>query len=276
MVSEAYSDQNIIMSPLSIQTLFSLMYMSARGQTALQMQTALDLPSTIPNVVAGDFRQLMSAFENNTNLAMANGIYFSNQFAVQPEFAAIAKNNFHATVQPCNFNDPAGAANTINEWVQQETHDKITNLVQSSWFTPLTESVLVNAVYFNGKWKHPFENKMTPNVPFYTANNCNISTKRVNMMTIKSYFNMAVIDELAAAVIELPYNNSDQSMLIFLPTDCQEFYSLNYNFGDFDFSTLRSRLSTQQAIVSIPEFSVDFEMQDMETELTLVIIECQL
>lgn len=245
--------------------------MSARGQTALQMQTALDLPSTIPNVVAGDFRQLMTAFENNSNLAMANGIYVSNQFIVQPEFAAIAKNNFHATVQPCNFNDPTAAANMINQWVEQKTNNKITDLVQSSWFTPVTESVLVNAVYFNGLWRHPFGKKMTPNVHFYTANNCSISTKRVNMMTIQSYFNIGVIDELDAAVIELPYKNSDQSMLIFLPTDCKEYYSFNFNFGDFDFSTLRSRMSNQQVVVSIPEFKIEFEIEDMQPELSLVV-----
>lgn len=59
-------------------------------------------------------------------------------------------------------------------------------------------------------------------------------------------------------------------MLIFLPSDCSQYYSLNFNFGNFDFTTLRNNMSKRLVKAEIPEFSIDFEIQNMEPELSAV------
>lgn len=90
----------------------------------------------------------------------------------------------------------------------------------------------------------------------------------------QNFFNFGIVDTLGAAVVELPYKNSNMSMLVFLPLNCSQYYSFNYQFGAFNFSSLHDVMFKRQVNLKIPEFSIEFEMKNMKTELTKVRKSC--
>ena len=64
---------------------------------------------------------------------------------VQSDYAA----GFHRV----NFKaSPEAVRHTINQWVEQQTNNKIQNLIAPGVLTPATRLVLTNAIYFKGDW----------------------------------------------------------------------------------------------------------------------------
>lgn len=175
----------MIMSPLSIQTLMALVAAGSRGQTFEELTLGLNLPSNDTTVVAADFQTMLAPLQHNPIIQMANAIYVASQYNIQPQFCAIAKNSYYSKVQSLDYTNAAAAASTINTWVSNKTNDKINNLIDPSYLTPDTEIVLVNAVYFNGLWEHPFNHRMLPQTPFFNSKNCSEVAGYVNMMSVK-------------------------------------------------------------------------------------------
>lgn len=54
----------------------------------------------------------------------------------------------------------------VNKQVAKNTKDMIKELFSPGAFTPLTRLVIFNTIYFNEKWKFPFEEKKTVNKDF--------------------------------------------------------------------------------------------------------------
>lgn len=195
IIALLYPGQNFIFSPLSIETILSLVYMGAKNQTAIQMQYGLNLPINNKMAVATDFKALLTPYQtDDAIMKIANAIYVGNSYVPQQQFLNYANNDFYAKVQSLNFANNVAAANTINQWVSQKTDNNINDLIQSSWLNPNVGTVLVNAVYFNGLWKHPFEQRMSPKVPFYNSySSCKKSAGTVDMMTTKVKLNLSSI-----------------------------------------------------------------------------------
>lgn len=62
-------------------------------------------------------------------LEFANAAFLKEGYQVKPQFENILEQDFQSTIQPTDFNNPPVAADKINSWVANETHDKIQNLV---------------------------------------------------------------------------------------------------------------------------------------------------
>lgn len=172
----------MIISALSIQTILSLVAMASESPTSTQMIAGLDLPSNNLKTDAKYFESMLAKYQNNPMLHIANAIYVGNQYTIQPQFAATATSQYFANVQTVNYGNARSAAQTINTWVLSKTDNKIQSLIQSQWLSASTDIVLVNAVYFNGLWEHPFHKRMEPNVTFFNTK-CQKSGK-VNMMSV--------------------------------------------------------------------------------------------
>lgn len=64
-----------------------------------------------------------------------------------------------------------------------------------------TRMIIINAVYFKGKWAQPFENS-TKNLTFHTFEN---KTIKVPTMHVSGSFTNGVLDIIGNRFVELPY-----------------------------------------------------------------------
>lgn len=63
----------------------------------------------------------------------------------------MTKKHYGAEAHPCDFvQDAAGSRSLINKWVEDQTNNKIKDLIPDGFINALTRLILVNAIYFKG------------------------------------------------------------------------------------------------------------------------------
>ncbi|CAI9586546.1 unnamed protein product [Staurois parvus] len=122
---------------------------------------------------------------------------------------------YEAKLKPVDF-EKDKTREDINTWVETKTNGKIKNLFAPNSLDKNTSLILVNAIYFKGKWMETFKKENTKNAPFHVKEDVKIT---VPMMRQTQRFNHGIVEELDAQFIELPYENNDFSMFIFLPNN---------------------------------------------------------
>lgn len=170
------------MSPLSVQTALTLLTMGADGDSVTDLESALNLGTTPKVKVGQEFNSMLRHLQDGTGVELANAIYVMQGYHVQPNYQSIVTKQFFSDIQPLNFANNVPAADTINSWVSHKTHDKINNLISPDMLSSLTRLVLVNAIYFNGTWAHPFSS-VDANGQFF-SNGCDKSSTKTNMMHV--------------------------------------------------------------------------------------------
>ena len=72
-------------------------------------------------------------------------------FALFQEYLDVTKKHYSAEAQTCDFiHDAAGSRSLINKWVEEQTKEKIKDLIPDGFINELTRLILVNAIYFKG------------------------------------------------------------------------------------------------------------------------------
>ena len=92
----------------------------------------------------------------------------------------------------------------INDWVANKTRNTIQNLFPKENLNPNTAMILINALYFKGKWNWKFDREYTKETKFIVNKDKSVN---VEMMYQKDKFKVKVAKELDVKIIELPYDN---------------------------------------------------------------------
>lgn len=250
------------MSPFSVQVALSLTYNAAEGETANELAKGLKLSGTTKDEAAKSFHELMKSLQDDSSLKIANAIYVMKGYNIEPSYEKTAVDKYYSAISSLDFNHNVESAKTINTWVESKTNNKIKDLISPDILDGLTRAVLVNAIYFKGFWKNQFKKELTQKAPFYTDEKNSVE---VDMMHINENFLYGEIEELNADAIELPYNNSDISMLIILPKKRDGLPALEASLKNFDMDSLRQKMWNQKVEVAIPKFKIEFELSLKET-----------
>ncbi|XP_062130988.1 serine protease inhibitor 42Dd-like isoform X2 [Drosophila sulfurigaster albostrigata] len=251
------SNQNIIFSPFSIQTCAAMARMGAKGKTAAQLDRGLKLISNDESQIAESFHEVLAAYEKSSILHIANKIYIKAGYQLRDKFSSIIFKKFLSAVEPIDFMD-VRAADQINSWVALRTNNLIKKIVDSSTLTASTRLLLINAIHFKGNWVHQFPKIHTRNEPFYGNT---VKSIDVPMMNLEKRFRYATLDNLDATALELPYKDSDLSMLIVLPNSNTGLPQLETKLRITPLSQITEELDWRDVIVKLPKFKSEFEVE---------------
>lgn len=257
-VSATSEQQNIIISPLSIQTILTLLSLGAENPTKSIMDQSLSLGNMTAKSIGNDFHSILQSFQNNSGIAIANAIYLKEGYTINSTFNDVAVNQFYALIQSLVLN--ANGANIINNYVSNHTNGNIQEIVSASQFSSYTRMILVNAVYFNGGWVHQFPIENTANASFYTGICVQSNAENMQMMNQLAYFRYTFSTQLNAQVLELPYrklNNVTLTMIIILPKHCDGINDLMSSLNGFELNQLNGQ-KYQHVNVFLPKFSIKF------------------
>lgn len=252
------SHKNIIFSPFSIQSCLAMARLGALGETADQMDRGLNLRSHNTESLANNFHSVLAEYENNNILKIANKMYIMKDFEVQDNFKELLTHKFLSSAENIDFTEKSKAAATINSWVASTTNDRIKNIISSKDLSEKTRLILLNAIHFKGEWKHAFPEYATVNQNFYTSDSNRVM---VPMMRLTATFRYGEISSLDATILEMPYKDSDLSMLIILPNARNGLKELRTKLKFTSLQYIIDNLYSTKVIVSMPKFKAEFDVE---------------
>lgn len=155
--------ENVFISPLSIFLALHMAESGASGTTRTAMRKALALP----NLDAAALNASSAALESQLKsaLTIANALWADRHFHLAPDFVQRCESTFAAHASTLDFADPKSTA-AINDWVKAKTNGKIGDIVSYD-AVKKAALILVNAVYFAGKWRSEFPASETQYAPFH-------------------------------------------------------------------------------------------------------------
>uniref|UniRef100_A0A6P7FA82 Antichymotrypsin-2-like isoform X6 n=1 Tax=Diabrotica virgifera virgifera TaxID=50390 RepID=A0A6P7FA82_DIAVI len=263
--------KNIFFSPISIHAILSLASQGSGGKTQKALTSALQVADIA--TLAEGYKAAMLKLNSveDVTLLMANKVYVKNEYALKDEFKDKVVNHFFSEVQNVDFSQSAAAAKTINTWVEEKTKDKIKDLIQPDDLNDDTRLVLVNAIYFKGKWAAPFKPEDTKTEKFYLNDNDSID---VQMMHTKKKFFFKNDEALDAKVLELPYTNKDLSMIVILPNKRNGINELELKLANTDLTKITENMFRPDVIVALPKFKIEttINLEEPLTKLGLGVI----
>jgi serpin B len=152
---------------------------------------------------------------DSLELRVANSLWAQDGLAYRRPFLEILESAYGSPLQRVDFaRAPDAARVRINRWAEALTRGRIARLLPPGAIDQAVRLVLVNAIYFRGGWAHSFPPSATREDVFFLAAGDSV---RVPLMNQQGEFPYA--EDAAVQLLELPYRNSRQALLVVLPRE---------------------------------------------------------
>ncbi|EDW62242.1 serine protease inhibitor 42Dd [Drosophila virilis] len=250
--------QNIVFSPFSIQACLALAFAGAQGETADEIAKGLHFVSNFGPEVAQTFQFVLQKYKDSELLKVANKLYVQQGKQLKASYESTIKSDYNTEAESINFALGAAAAQSINGWVNAKTEGKITELVTADSFDENTRLVLLNALHFKGSWAHKFDESRTAVDDFWIAEEQSI---KVSYMNQKAKFGYGYFEDLDCTALDMPYKDTDLSMLVLLPQEREGLKSLAEKLKSVNLVDLAAKLAVEEVTVKFPKFKVDYSIE---------------
>ena len=248
------NESNVFFSPYSISVALAMTYEGARGQTAEEIQSVFYFPED--DIIR---RSSFARIYNNINkigkefeLHTANALWAQEDYPFLEEYTSLIDQYYVGKITNLDFvADTENSRMIINRWVEEQTKNKIKDLIPQGAINSITRLVLTNAIYFKGIWVKQFDRRDTKQQDFKVSPD---KTIKVPMMSLtEEEFNYTETEDLQ--VLEMPYKGEELSMLILLPKNDLE--SIEDFLNAEKLSELRNNLREVEIDVYIPKFTFE-------------------
>ena len=230
----ATGDDNLCISPYSIDSALAMTFAGADGETRSEMARVLhfsnggDVPASFSTLqqsleqmsaktaeLAKESKKFGGPSEPIT-LNIANRLFAQKGYHFRETFLSLVKQNFGGAFDPLDFvADPAAATQRINKWVADQTRDRIRDLIPGGALDKTTRLVLANALYLKAPWASEFSQNATQPQPFFVRGGGPVD---VPMMR-KTDKNFGYARHEGFTVVGLPYAGYELQFLVLLPDD---------------------------------------------------------
>ena len=258
----ASQSANLFYSPYSISQALAMVYGGARGQTEQQMAKGMHF-NLLQERLHPAFNALDQELAKRANaikdqgqgfqLNIANATWGQSGFPFLSSYLDLLAKNYGAGLQTVDFaNNPEGARQDINNWVANQTQDKIKDIVPQSAIDTLTRMVLANAIYFKASWMMPFQKSATQNAPFTTLDGSQVTVPM--MLLDKNKLSYQKGD--GYQVVVLPYVDGNVAMLLLVP-DAGKFSQFEASLDAARLQSILDSLQSTDVILKMPRFTVE-------------------
>ncbi len=265
------NSENIFFSPYGISTALAMVYEGARGSTREEMKKVLHFPED-DSLVREGFQALSNRINQeseNYQFRIVNALWVHNDFKVLDDYLGIVEKYYSGNARNLDFvGQPEPSRLMINAWIEEQTSNKIKDLVPVGQIKKSTRLIITNAIYFRCKWVRWFDEKDTEEKDFRLSNGDIIQTPMMQQTGTFDYFET---DELQ--MLELLYDYDPQrhrhriSMLILLPKD-YDLEALERSLTAEKLDMLKRGLRPAKVDVSLPKFKLGakyFMAEDLES-----------
>lgn len=237
-IKEIDSNDNSLVSPLSMAYLLSMIQSGAKGSTLNELNIALDNYDLQP-------------MENiDSKISMANSMWINNKYKndIDNTFATALKINYHSEVLYDEFIN----ADNINKWVSEKTYNMINELFPSDSVNSVdTIMALVNAIGINFKWDEEFDCNKTLMGNFLDKN---VYMMNSNEKYLESDYYTGFIKDY-----EKLSDNSQYEFIGLLPKkDIQDVINNISN------DVIKNSITESEAHIQIPRFKYEYNVNNVK------------
>ena len=136
-------EQNLFLSPYSISLALAMTYAGARNETEHQMAQTMNfiLPQdrlhpafhSLNTELNSRIQDAQSIVGNLFRLDIANAIWGQQGYSFLPEFIDLLTTNYKTGIRTVDFiNAPENSRLTINNWISDQTEDRIKDVIPSA------------------------------------------------------------------------------------------------------------------------------------------------
>jgi len=248
----ASKDENVLLSPLSVQLALAMTANGAAGQTKEEMETLLGGEITLEdlNEYLYSYVKSLSSGEK-CKLRIANSIWFRDdekRLQVEKDFLQCNADYYAAQAYKAAFDGKT--LKDINAWVNNHTDGMIDSILDR--IDPDTVMYLLNALVFDGEWMHVYDKSEV-----YKGNFTNIAGEEVSVDVMHSTESVYLQDARATGFMK-PYKGGRYSLAALLPNEGVDIY--DYISGLTGEGLLDTLCSAQSGMVvaALPKFSYEY------------------
>jgi len=266
----ATGDENLCISPYSIDSALAMTFAGADGETRNEMARVLHFPND--GDVPASFFALQQSLEQMSakteelvkdskkfggpsepiTLNIANRLFAQKGYHFREAFLLLVKQNFGGAFEPLDFiADPAAATQRINKWVADQTRDRIRDLIPGGALDKTTRLVLANALYLKAPWASEFSRNTTQSEPFFVRG----APVDVPMMR-KTDKNFGYARREGFIVVSLPYAGKDLQFVVLLPDDISGLRDLEAKLSG-DVLASCAKLQKRDVELHLPKFKLE-------------------
>lgn len=259
---------NIFFSPYSISSAIAMTYEGAKGKTADEIQSVFHFPKddSLRRESFLEINNLINKKDKRYKLSTANALWAQEDYKFLEDYFNLVDKYYGGKTTNLDFiNETEKSRLTINSWVEEQTNDKIKDLIPRGYLNSLIRLVLTNAVYFKGFWSKQFDKKDTKEEDFRIIPNNKIKAQMMYLSGKEAMFNYADTDNLQ--ILELPYEGEELSMLILLPKE-DDLKAIEESLNSEKLAEWKSILRNEKVNVYLPKFKFEtkyFMAQDLKS-----------
>lgn len=253
VVNSGETNENMMISPLSVSQALSMALNGAKNQTFMEMQSVLGFEGFTPEETNKSNQEIVNALlghDPKVELRIANSVWYRNDFSVKNDFLKSNTTYYNAEVSSFDRSKPDEAKISMNKWVDKNTKGKIKQIIDKVEAEDVM--FLINAVYFKADWKTQFKKSDTKPMDFTPDNG---TAKKVETMI--GEVELAYYNDEKFSVIKLPYSHGKFNLLIYLPEEGLTTNDIIGHLSDTDFKTLRE-IPLSKRDIWLPKFEFEY------------------
>ena len=255
---------NVFYSPYSIFAALAMTYEGAKGQTADEMKSVFHFPES--STLRPNFAAIYNGINKGNNvyeLRTGNALWVQQDYVFLEDYLISVEDFYGGKAANLDFvKETEKSRQTINSFIEEQTNDKIKDLIPQGVLSSLTRLVLTNAIYFKGTWEWEFDKSDTSDQDFKITPTNIVKTQMMHMDPDKARFNYSETENMQ--ILELPYKGEKISMLILLPKQGEEY--------DFETSKIITFDYTLEDIELSAEKLNEYKSQMQETKLDAIYL----
>ena len=262
--------ENIFYSPYSISAALAMTYEGAKGKTAEEIKEVFHFPET--SVLRPNYAAIYNKINEDNKeyqLSTGNALWVQQDYLLLNDYSEAVERYYGGKASNVDFiKETEKSRQTINSFIEEQTNNKVKELIPAGQVDYLTRLVITNAIYFKGTWEWEFDKSDTRDKNFYITPENVVKTPMMYMDSDKATFNYADLEKLQ--ILELPYKGDKISMLILLPKQGEAYdyekgekITYNYNLEDIELSSeklneYKSEMQeTKLSAIYLPKFKFD-------------------
>jgi serpin B len=247
---------NVVLSPLSASMALGMTLNGAAGETFTAMRAALGFEGLSQEEINTSYRgliDLLRGLDPEVDFRIANALWANEDFAFHDSFFETVGGAFDAEAESADFGDPQTLVD-INDWVDQHTGGYIPRILDD--LDQDQVMVLLNAIYFDGRWTERFDPDDTRQQAFRRADG---STVSVDMMSLQNA-DIGLGDGPGYQAAELPYGGGAYAMLVVVPNDPATAADFAAGLDEARWSEVLGSLHTTEVDeLALPRFELTFD-----------------